>query len=266
MGGYLGDKVCRCPWEIIDEVNFIQLSKSNRELARALGLKLTSAPFKNFEWLDVLKHYRDAAIDELLIKHVVATADDTVETIPENVDPRRRHTLFNEANVPRVIIVDLPELTSTDRKVTIGSVCFKMQTCASRQQNISIAFDNIDGRMDIIDWLTRARSVELPETMINKEPVWGSKAWGHSDIENSLPALPSSFVYRKRNASIVVQGTTMVDGVPKTIQKKLGDDGFLTEEMASTMIPKIIESLQDKKGDNPIEERKVFPVFKSHRT
>ena len=58
----------------------------------------------------------------------------------------------------------------------------------------------------------------------------------------------------------------MVDGVPKTIQKKLGDVGFLTEEMASTMIPKIIESLEDKKGDNPIEERKVFPMFKSRRT
>ena len=266
-GGYLGTKEIKVPWQDLDGYTMVEMSKANRQLARAIGLKMGASPFKSFDAFTFLKQRRDAAIDDL-IKKFMLDNDETADKVPESIPIRLRYSLFGDANIPIVVEVNLPELASNNRDVILEPCAFRMKSPSRRDENVWIEFDSTDSYMTIIEWLKDARSVELP---ITNDKKWGDQSWGETAIERLLPQLEHPYVYRKRNKTISVRDKS------RNIEMKLLNLDVALPEVVDPLVQGVIVALKNKSiesappdDNSPAEPpttptRKLFGIFESAR-
>lgn len=240
-GGYLGNKTLACPVVEKDGSKTIELSKGNRDLARALGLPINDpSPHKDFDGVAYLKEQRTKAVDKKVTEFIISQ-ENSNELVPSRIHHKLRSSLVDKCELAPMIQVDLPRLTSHDgESYVLGACSFNMRSTNRRDQNIDIEFNSTDGATDIVTWLANARNVELP---LIDQKVWGNCAWGQSELEDSLPELPENFRYLKKRDAVFVQ-----HGGRSGKMMKLGNIEFLTPQLADSLLPKVIEALEAQGG------------------
>ena len=85
-GCMMGNKTLEVPTSEVDGYRLLELRKGNRELARALGMKLTAAPFKGYEGFNFLKQQLTASVDALLKQHIMK-GDSRCDTAVAKIEP-----------------------------------------------------------------------------------------------------------------------------------------------------------------------------------
>ena len=270
-GAYLGEKEIKVPFQDVDGYTLLEMSKANRRMARAIGIRNLGhniSPFKNFDGFAFLKQRRDATIDELIMRYLLE-GDETADKPPDFIPHDKRVGLFGDAKIPNVIDVVMPELRSTKRDFVLGSCVFRMKSTPRKSENVWVEFETADGDSTIIDWLKDARYVEIP---IESERHWGDTGWGETEIEHALPELEYPYAYRKRNKAI------MVIDKSKRIKMTAINMDAVTPDVVGGLVTGAIEALKTKSNDkgkqhehdgsssHPMEctpktPCKVFPIF-----
>ena len=237
-GCMMGSKTLYLPTNDVMGIKLLELQKGNRELARALGMKLDGIPFKGYDGFRFLKQQLIASVDELLKQHITK-GDTRCDTVIAKIDPTKRASLIDEAKIHEVVEVALPKLVGDSMEIAPCSFRIRVQ---SKVKNVEVEFQSVDGSTNILSWLYKARFVELPiEQQVQS-------CWTTTDVEENLPELQSPYKYRKRADTISIY-CSMADfcgNRVKIVQQRLGNIQQLTPHALSELVPKTIEALQRK--------------------
>ena len=108
-GGHLMGKIWLAKTITIDNCEFLQLSKGDREFARAIGADMQLRwPLDGYNFIEHVQKLRDHEIDKLLAKYKIK--DDPMAEVDNVVIPSvGREKLVKAAQIPDVINITHPE-------------------------------------------------------------------------------------------------------------------------------------------------------------
>ena len=148
-GGWLTGKIM-VPVKIFSDMKFMSIDKTDRQLAKALGLSLSKRwPWGDIDVVSRLQKLRDLEIDRLIGQHMIADdplADASLVAVPS----AGRAQAFHDANVPVVIEVAYPAFTTNDGQ-RFPEFDVKVVTTPRRGSVVHMKLDE-----DHLNWLLAA--------------------------------------------------------------------------------------------------------------
>ena len=179
-GGYLAS-----PWAVtvsrtIGDLDFMTLLKSDRGLAKALGLNLREkAPFKNSSVFHRIIEARDHVVDQLIIS---AQHDDDPmanqdqDDISTQQEVKNRLAKFNEASPPQVTSIKSDAFVTEDGE-RVPAHTMNVTTTPKRGVPVSLEVN-----AENLNWLAKAFKCS--------DDVWASPAKKQKQDNIDLDALP----------------------------------------------------------------------------
>jgi hypothetical protein len=186
------------PWpidsKVVDGVEFVTLSMSDRCLAKALGMNMSErAPLCNCSVLNHLARVRDAQVDDVIMntkmeKDPMADAS-SAGSNAQPMPSRGRAAAFAAAEVPASIWLKMASFVTPDGE-RVGEHTIRVVTTPKRRVNITM-----EAIADNFEWLMQAAQVE-----------WGTgakpekRAYIDEDAHDDLPELIPPCKYQKTEA------------------------------------------------------------------
>ena len=207
----------------VDGAMFLELHKSDRGLARALGLCLSDrCPFRNTTLFEHIAMLRNEAVTKFMVDFQLASdpmADDAARNVKVNMVNRSRDRSFQQAKVPQVIEIDLEGFQHVMGGTTTDVPARSVKVLATSRVDKSIS---VELNACTLDWLCKA--IYVPWRVPGPVPTLKRK-W-YDDL--TLPDLPDGAKYRRRAQSLSISAP-YYDGtawkfVQKSVSKSVSPD------------------------------------------